>query len=70
VKVEVSELEETKARLSMVVLLARTPAERAEDLATGEIAGSHRIEAEVAKEDGQWRVVSARRQDAGPADFL
>ncbi|HCF57623.1 MAG TPA: hypothetical protein DFS52_06470 [Myxococcales bacterium] len=70
-KVEVDLAPEAKsAKVSMVVLLARTPAEKAEDLRADEVAGSHRIDAELAKEDGDWRVTTARRRDAAVSDLF
>lgn len=59
-----------KAKVAFVVLLARKPAQKAEDLRDEELVGSHRIEAGVEKEDGVWRVVTATRRDAGPQDWL
>jgi len=59
-----------KAKVSFVVLLARTPASKAEDLRAEELVGSHRIEAAMEKEDGVWRAVGARRSPASPQDWL
>jgi hypothetical protein len=62
--------EPASAKVSMLILLARTPAERAEDLRAEQIAGSHQIEADFAKEDGEWRVFAARRRDARVSDLF
>ncbi|HEY3449641.1 MAG TPA: hypothetical protein VGK67_25025 [Myxococcales bacterium] len=63
-------VENGKAKVSFVVLLARKPATKVEDLRTEELVGSHRIEAEMEKEDGVWRAVDANRRDASPQDWL
>jgi hypothetical protein len=60
-----------KARVSFVVLLARTPAKKVEDLRQEELVGAHRIEADLEKEGGtDWRAVSATWRQAAPADWL
>ena len=59
-----------KAKVSFVVLLARKPAQKVEDLRTEELIGSHHIEAQMEKEDGVWRAVDATRRDASPQDWL
>ncbi|MGI5861519.1 MAG: hypothetical protein ACOX6T_05615 [Myxococcales bacterium] len=70
-KVEVELAPEAKtAKVSMVVALARKPAEKAEDLRSEEIAGVHRIDAELAKEEGDWRVTGARRRHAPVSDLF
>ena len=60
----------TAASASLVVLLARTPAKKAEDVSPDQLAGTHRVEARFAKENGVWRVVDATRRDATAADLL
>ncbi|MGC4117938.1 MAG: hypothetical protein QM765_26000 [Myxococcales bacterium] len=65
-----SEPKDGKARIRLVVLLARKPAQKVEDLRTEELIGSHRIEADMEKEDGVWRAVNATRRDASPKDWL
>jgi len=60
-----------KAKVSLVVLLARTPAKKVEDLRQEELIGAHRIEADLEKEDGtEWRAVTATRRQASPEDWL
>lgn len=58
------------AKVSLVVLLARTPAKSAEGVAPEQLIGSHRIEAKLAREAGSWSVVAATRRDAMPGDLL
>jgi len=58
------------AQVSLVVLLARTPAKKAEEIGPEQLVGTHRIEARFAKEAGVWKVVDATRRDATPGDLL
>jgi hypothetical protein len=69
-KLEIGPIEGGKAKADMVVLLARKPAESADELRSEEIAGSHQIDVDFEKEDGTWRVVSAARRGATASDFI
>jgi len=60
-----------RAQVTLVVLLARTPAKKAAEVGPDQLLGSHRIEAEFVKEAPKtWRAVSATRRDATPQDLL
>jgi hypothetical protein len=60
-----------RAQVVVVVLLARTPAKKAEEVGPDQLMGSHRIEAEFVKEaPGIWRALNATRRDAAPQDLL
>ena len=63
-------IEGGKAKISFAVLLARTPARKIEDLRPEELVGAHRIDAELEKEDGHWRALTATRRPASPQDWL
>ncbi|MBI5549808.1 MAG: hypothetical protein HY901_38470 [Deltaproteobacteria bacterium] len=60
-----------RAKVSLVVLLARIPAKKVDDIRPDQLIGTHHLEAELAKEEGaRWRVVAAVRSDAGPGDLF
>ena len=60
-----------RAKVSVVVVLARTPAKTAEEVSPDQLMGSHLVEMSFAREPGDaWRVVSASRRDATAADML
>jgi hypothetical protein len=65
------QVEGERAKVILVVLLARTPAKTAAEVGPDQLLGSHRIEADFAREAPRtWRVVSATRRDAAPQDLL
>jgi hypothetical protein len=65
------QVEGERAKVALVVLLARTPARTAAEVGPDQLLGSHRIEAEFAREAPKtWRAVSATRRDAAPQDLL
>ena len=64
-------IEAGKARISLVALLSRTPADKTESLHPDQLVGAHRIDAELQKEGGaEWRVATATRRPASPEDWL
>lgn len=69
-RVEVAPPQGDRARATLVVILARTPAKRAEDVRPDEVLGSHHLDAEFVREGDAWRVATATRRDATPADLL
>ena len=60
-----------RAQVVIVVLLARTPAKTAAQVGPDQLIGSHRVEAEFAREAPKiWRALSATWRDATPQDLL
>lgn len=60
-RIESIEIEGTRARATLQVLLARAKATGIEAVDQGAVVGSHRIEAVLEKLDGRWLVIEARR---------
>jgi hypothetical protein len=62
---------DNRAKVAVVMVLARTPAKTAAEVSPEQLLGSHYLEADFAREsDGVWRVVFATRRDATAADLL
>lgn len=68
--VEVTLEGNSRAKVSLVVLLARTARDESGQVSPEGVAGSHKIDAVFEREDEGWKVVSATRQDASLGDWM
>jgi len=63
-RIEIVSLEGTSAEVTLVALMLRGPAKDEAEVRQDDVVGAHRIDARFEKEDGEWRVVGAKRRAA------